>query len=90
MERDRCPIQHDPTNSVTMVSWYEREPGSIVSVMNPASTMTMTARSAVIVREYMAGASNDTVQEWPEPQPMSVHIRKMIVMMPPMVKCSAS
>ena len=73
-----------------IVSWYERETGSIVSVMNPASTMTMTARSAVTVREYMAGAFNDTVQERPEPQPMSVHIRKMIVMIPPIVKRSAS
>jgi hypothetical protein len=90
MESDRCAIQHDPTNSVIIVSWYERETGSIVSVMNPASTMAKTARIAVTVREYTAGAFNDTVQERPEPQPMSVHIRKMIAMIPPMAKCSAS
>ena len=90
MESDRCAIQHDPTNSVVIVSWYEREPGSIVSVMNPASTMATTARIAVTVREYTAGAFNDTVQERPEPQPMSVHIRKMIAMIPPMAKCSVS
>jgi hypothetical protein len=90
MESVRCAIQHEPITSVAIVSWYERESGSIASVMNPSSTMATTARSAVIVREYMAGASNVTVQERPEPQPMSAHIRKIIAMIPPMAKCSAS
>ena len=90
MESVRCAIQHDPITRVAIASWYEREPGSIASVMNPASTMATTARSAVIVREYMAGAFNVTVQERPEPQPMSVHIRKMVARIPPMAKCSAS
>ena len=89
MEIVRCAIQHDPITRVAIASWYERELGSIASVMNPASTMATTARSAVIVREYMVGAFNVTVQERPEPQPMSVHIRKIVARIPPMAKCSA-
>jgi hypothetical protein len=52
--------------------------------------MATTARSAVNVREDTLVAVNVTVHERPEPQPMSVHIRKMVAMIPPMAKCSAS
>jgi hypothetical protein len=89
MEIVRCAIQHEPITRVAIASWYERELGSIASVMNPASIMATIARSAVIVREYMVGAFNVIVQERPELQPMSAHIRKIIVRIPPMAKCSA-
>ena len=83
----RCAIQHDPITRVAIASWYERELGSIASVMNPASTMATTARSAVIVREDMVGAVNVTVHGRPKPQPISVHMRKMAARIAPIAKC---
>ena len=58
--------------------------------MNPASTMVTAASSAVIVMEDMPVAVRVTVHSRPEPQPISVHIRKIVARIALMEKYSVS
>ena len=90
MESVRC-VSHDaPITRVATASWHERDSGSISSAMNPDSTMVTTASSAVIVMKDMLVAVKVTVHGRPEPQPISVHIGKMVARIAPIAKCPAS